>query len=159
MWGFTLLEILLVLALLGLLAGALASGSARLLAQRPVTVEDTFWEAVTEARKDALLNQREVRLRFDEKERTLVAGHATGDRVYPLPSAEAQLDFLAPARRGGAGLILLGGLLVETQTIPHVTFYDDGTCTPFRVQIRTGGPARILLIDPWTCAPVLTEES
>jgi hypothetical protein len=41
--------------------------------------------------------------------------------------------------------------------MPSVTFYDDGTCTPFRVQLRTNAGAHMLTIDPWTCAPVLTK--
>lgn len=154
--GFTILEILLVLALIGLLAGVLIGGSVRLLATRPVTVEGAFWETVSEVRKEALLNQREVRLRYDEKTRSLISISSAGERTFPLPSGEVQIDFLGPVSRS-AGLVLIGGLLVETKTLPFVTFFDDGTCSPFRLQIRTGGPARILSIDPWTCAEVLVE--
>jgi general secretion pathway protein H len=39
--------------------------------------------------------------------------------------------------------------------LPYVTFYADGTCSPFRAQLRTGGPARFVTLDPWTCAPLL----
>jgi general secretion pathway protein H len=38
-----------------------------------------------------------------------------------------------------------------------VTFYNDGTCTPFRAQVRTYAGAHMLSVDPWTCAPVLTK--
>jgi hypothetical protein len=47
-------------------------------------------------------------------------------------------------------------VLLETQPVGHVTFYSDGTCTAFRLQIMRNGAAHILSIDPWTCAPVLT---
>jgi len=150
------LEIVLVLALIGLLAGVLIGGSVRMLATRPVTVEGVFWETVSEVRKEALQQQREVRLRYDEKSRSLIAASSAGERAFPLPPGEVQIDFLGPVSRS-AGLVLIGGLLVETKTLPHVTFFDDGTCSPFRLQIRTGGPARILSIDPWTCAEVLVE--
>jgi hypothetical protein len=69
------------------------------------------------------------------------------------------VEFLS-AQKGGPS-ILLASQLVETSTMPYVTFYGDGTCSPFRVQIRTGGEPRTLRIDPWTCAMVLpgTEEN
>ena len=52
--------------------------------------------------------------------------------------------------------VLVGGQLVETQTLPSVTFYGDGTCSPFRAQLRNKGvDPRVLEIDPWTCAQVL----
>ena len=54
-------------------------------------------------------------------------------------------------------LMLADGGLVETQPRVSVTFYEDGTCTPFRVQLRTRDGAHLLSIDPWTCAPVLTK--
>jgi len=54
--------------------------------------------------------------------------------------------------------MLLGGELVETGTMPYVTLYRDGTCTPFRVQFHSSGAARIIAIDPWTCAEVLEEK-
>ncbi|MFZ1056073.1 MAG: hypothetical protein WAN79_10410, partial [Opitutaceae bacterium] len=53
--------------------------------------------------------------------------------------------------------ILIGGIVVETEPLTSVTFYDDGTCTPFRAQIRTNGGAHLLSIDPWTCAPILAK--
>lgn len=154
--GFTLLEILLVLGLIGLLAGVLIGGSTRLLADRPVTVESVFWEAAASTRRDALQHNRDVTLRYDEKARAFVGTFYAGEVHFPVPSGEVKVDFLPAANPTGAGLVLIGGLLVDTRTLPSVTFYGDGTCSPFRVQIATGGPVRTLAIDPWTCAPVLT---
>ena len=67
------------------------------------------------------------------------------------------MDFLSTQK--ARSLILVGGQAVETQTIPSVTFYGDGTCSPFRAQIRTGLTPRVLEIDPWTCAEVLPLET
>jgi len=53
---------------------------------------------------------------------------------------------------------LIGGQLVESERIESVSFYPDGTCAPFRVQFRTTGPAKVIAIDPWTCAAMLLEE-
>ena len=154
MAGFTLLEILLVIALIGLMASLLIGTSARMLAEEPDTVEGVFWDAVAEARREALLEQREVRLRYDGDKRTLYASSTAGERMFPLPPGSVRIDFLVPVS-SSTGRLLIGGTLVETQTLSHVTFFDDGTCTPFRLQVRNGADARVLSIDPWTCAEVL----
>jgi general secretion pathway protein H len=155
--AFTVLEILMVIALIAMLTGVLVTGSIRLANGRVVTPEDVFWKAVMETRKAALLTGREVRLSFTDKdkERALVARSADGtEQRFPFEMAgEIKLDFLSTQK--GSSSILLGGQLVETQTIPFVTFYGDGTCSPFRLQIRTGGEGRVLAIDPWTCSLVL----
>jgi hypothetical protein len=51
---------------------------------------------------------------------------------------------------------LVGGVALESNPTTHVTFYSDGTCSPFRAQFTRPGAASIQSIDPWTCAPVLT---
>ncbi len=154
--GFTLLEILLTVALIGLLAGVLVTAAVQLTDEGPATPEDVFWKAVTESRREALLTGQDVRLRFQAKNKqyALVASGAAREQQFPfVPSETLAVEFLSAQKGGGA--MLIRSQLVETQRVPFVTFYSDGTCTPFRVQIRTGGEPRLLSIDPWTCAPVL----
>ena len=155
--AFTVLEVLMVIALIAMLTGVLVTGSARMANGRVVTPEDVFWKAVVETRKAALLSGREVRLSYTDKdkERALVAKGGDGaEQRFPFEwPGELKVDFLSTQKSSSS--ILLGGQLVETQTIPFVTFYGDGTCSPFRLQLRTGGEPRVLLIDPWTCSLVL----
>jgi prepilin-type N-terminal cleavage/methylation domain-containing protein len=154
--GFTLLEVLLTLAVIALMSGVLISGAVGLTESKAGTPEDLFWKAAADSRKQALLSGNEVRLRFVAKNKTyaLVATSATGEKKFPYEGAgELTIDFLSTQKAASA--ILIRSQLVETQTIPYVTFYGDGTCSPFRVQFRTGGPAHSLSIDPWTCAPIL----
>jgi general secretion pathway protein H len=159
--AFTILEVMIVIALISLLCGVLITGGLHLTRESSATPEDTFWKAVTEARRTALLSGRDVRLSFvgtpkGDKERALVirASDGTEKRMpfEPRPG-ELIMEFLS-AQKGGPS-ILLASQLVETSTMPYVTFYGDGTCSPFRVQIRAGGEPRTLMIDPWTCALVL----
>ena len=157
--AFTLLEILLALALIALLAGALIGGSSALLAEKPISADDVFWSSVQAARKAALSAQHDVSLRYDEKAKafTLAGPDAAVLGTFPLhnPAADLMVEFLSTQRTGG--LILLGGTVVETEPLTGgVTFYSDGTCTSFRLQIRVNGGAHILAIDPWTCSPVIT---
>lgn len=152
--AFTLLEILITLALIALLAGALVAGAGRLLKDQPTTPAEIFRKALTEARQYAIEKNVEVRLSFDAKNRVFTASTREGTRSYPVAGdADLAIDFLA-AQKGGS-TVLIAGVLVETQTVPYVTFYPDGTCSPFRVQFRMNGNASVTAIDPWTCAPVL----
>ena len=156
--GFTLLEVLITIALIALLTGVLVVGTSRLLGDRPKSAEEFFWTAVNETRKNALLSNREVRLSFDTRLNELVARDGSGVKRYPfVPKETGELDFLGP-KSPGASSVLVGGQLVETQTIPFVTFYGDGTCSPFRAQLKIRGSVRILEIDPWTCAPMLAAQ-
>lgn len=158
--AFTLLEILLALALIGLLSAGLVTGATHLLNSQPQSPEEVFWEASRTARRRALNAQQDVALSFDAKEKQFVMVSASGlQKTFPVPKAPRELtvDFLHA--RSGGGSVLIGGQLVDTQTLPSVTYHSDGTCTPFRVQFRTTGPARIIAIDPWTCAPVLIADS
>ncbi len=157
--GFTLLEVLVTLALIALLTGVLVVGANSLLRDRPKTPEELFWSAVGEVRKEALLGNRDVRLRFDPAKGEFVASSEDGGVRYPFVAKEtAELDFLPPKSPGTFSAMLVGGELIETQTMPFVTFYRDGTCSPFRVQLKTRNGARVLEIDPWTCAPILTNQ-
>jgi general secretion pathway protein H len=172
--AFTLLEVLLSIAIIALLAGVLVGGATHLMVQEPVSAHDIFWTAVREARKSALKAEHEIRLKFDKdkKQFVLLDGLAPTTlapdgftrteqplKLFPILSAsgtDLAVDFLGPATKGGGNAILVGGTLIESQTIPYVTFYADGTCTAFRAQFTRSGSTSILSIDPWTCAPVLT---
>lgn len=145
---------MLALALVALLAGVLISGSVQLMGDKPSSPEDVFWQAVQQARKSALKNERDVRLSFTSKDLAFVLDDGTVSKSLPVPpSRDLTINFLG-AQAGGAS-VLIGGEVVDAQTVPFVTFYADGTCTPFRVQFRGTGAARVLAIDPWTCAKVL----
>lgn len=155
--GFTLLEILLAVALLGLLSAAMVSSAAHLVDGRPKSPAEVFWEATRSARRSALKTESEVRLSYDSKEKRFVVDDTQGKQNFPVVGErELTIDMLNGQATGGS--ILIGGELVDTKTLPFATFYPDGTCMPFRVQFRTTGPAQVLAIDPWTCAQVLTEK-
>lgn len=157
--GFTLLEMLLTLALIALLAGALIGGSSALLAEKPPSAHDVFWSTVRTARKTALNAEQDLNLRYDEKTKAFQLTPPDGGvQSFLIPVAgsgnDLIVEFLAAQKTGGS--ILLGGTVVETEPLSGgVTFYADGTCTPFRLQIRVNGGAHIIAIDPWTCSPVL----
>lgn len=169
--GFTLLEVLCVLAIIGLLAAVLIGGAANLLSDKPQSAVEVFWEAVRESRKNALKSEHEMRLRYDKEKKqfVLVDGiapkRAAADgvtqeeavakvfQVNPALANDLQVTFLASGATGRTELI--AGMLVEVDPVPYVTFYEDGTCTGFRVQFVRAGSTSTLAVDRWTCAPLL----
>ena len=173
--AFTLLEILLAIAIIALIGSVLIGGSAALLADRPATAEEVFEKVVQECRKTALKSEKDVRLVFkkdgDTKRFAIVDSAAPPTdpnnlfavpdpnagvlAEYPIPNA-ADLDVSFLTTQKGGNMILIGGVAVETSTLPYVTFYTDGTCSPFRAQFARSGATHTIGVDPWTCAQVLT---
>src|SRR5262245_16860672 len=62
--AFTLLEILLAIAIIALIGTVLIGGSANLLKEQPASAEEVFDKVVQECRKKALKSEKEVRLVF-----------------------------------------------------------------------------------------------
>ena len=150
--GFTLVEVLLVLALLALIGMVLLPAAGGLMPKAGGGWDDNVAEAFQLVRREAVVSGRELTMRFDPETRRFVWSGGTSE---PLGSDDAKLsvDFL---RSTGTSAVLIGGQLVETTVIPVLRFYPDGTCDPVRIQLRaTGSPPRVLSVDPWTCAPGL----
>jgi general secretion pathway protein H len=156
--GFTLLEILLALALIAAIAATTIGLSTNLLNSRVATPEDVFWKASEAARKSALKSGIEVDLGFDDKQKAYTISDGSTVKTMAIPKADPDLsvDFLGPAG-GASSSILVGGTLLETGAESYAAFYEDGTCSPFRVQFRAKGAAHVISIDPWTCAKVLSQ--
>jgi type II secretion system protein H len=151
--GFTLIEILLVLALMALAGAALLPAAGALFRQSAgENPGDLVAGVLQEVRREAVLAGRPVTLRFDaEAQRFSWDGSTGGSRAASGP--RLKVDFL---RAGLTSAVLIGGQAVETGSVPDLTFYPDGTCDRVRVQLRPeAGGAEILSIDPWTCAPGL----
>lgn len=149
--GFTLVEVLLVLALLALLASLLVPGIGSMLRALDERVpEQVAAEAVLAARAAALEGGRTVVLRYDAERRTFLWGPPEG-RSAALP-VDAGVELLPPV---AGGAVLLGGELTEVVApLRRVRFFPDGTCDPFRLRLRDGStaPPRLLVVDPWTAA-------
>jgi prepilin-type N-terminal cleavage/methylation domain-containing protein len=155
--GFTLLEILLALALIALLGTIFVGGSTALLADKVSTPDEQFWKACAAARREALEGEKSVLMSFDPKSGGFVLNDGTNKRIIPVSGPDDLVIDFHPAQADSNSMILVGGTLVETQPLASVTFYDDGTCTPFRAQVRTNLGAHMLSVDPWTCAALLSK--
>ena len=164
--GFTLIEILLVLALLALVAGAIAVNVGALLPSLGgESLEEKFQVAVRETRRTALDSGNTLRLEFDPHERTFTA-RAIGEDppedlatqpFRPPPSSPDTVRFLRQST--DANTYLVGGQLRSLEPATAVLFFPDGTCTPFTAEIREGTSVREIRIDPWTTAEIATPAS
>src|SRR4051812_26180967 len=151
--GYTLVEIVLVLALLALAGAVLLPAAGAIFARGRVgKAEEAVAIVLQQVRREAVLRGRPLVLQFDAEAQRFRWDDSAGPR---LGSEDARLtvEFLRPR---AASAVLIGGQLVETALVPVLRFFPDGTCDPVRVQVRGGGgAARVMVIDPWTCAPGL----
>lgn len=156
--GFTLVEILLVLALLGLLAGLFIGAAGSLFGGRSAHGKDVFLEAVLAARSRAVAMDVPVRLRVAEDGRSLTVESTGATQIFDLTGGASvritQVGLLAePGRPGGS----------VAEVVPRgIRFFPDGTCDAFQVELRSpSGPPTKLAVDPWTCAewPTTAERS
>jgi type II secretion system protein H len=147
--GFTLVEVLLVLAIMALFATLFIPGVNAILREMDARgPEQIVSETILTARGAALESGRTVALRYDADGRRFLTDEKT-DLPGPLP-ATVKLELLPPET---GATVLLGGQLVETDALHRIRFFPDGTCDPFRVRLQQGAePPRLLLADPWTCA-------
>lgn len=149
--AFTLLELIMVLALFGLVGALIVgSGAAMLRESDEASVEQKALAAVAAVRHQSVLSGQPLELRYDEKTRVIDWG--AGNMTL---AGEDQLRLLPPMR---ISAMLIGGKMVE-QTIPFVRFHPDGTCDPFRLEIvkQPDRTSRIITIDPWTCTALAPE--
>jgi len=149
--GFTLIEILLVVWIF------IGGSTAMMNSAKGDSPDEQFWKATAAARKEALEEGQSVLMTFDPKERGFVLNDGAQKKTIPVTGADDLVIDFHPVQSDSSSSVLIGGTLVETEPLAAVTFYNDGTCTPFRVQLRASGAAHILSVDPWTCAPVLSK--
>ena len=148
---------MLVVGLICLIGTVLGVGVSGVFNSDHPAPDDVFWQACRSAQKLASLSERDTSLSFDSKEKKLVwsNGLTSDSAVLDRSRGDVSLQFMR--QTSGGNLILIAGQAVETQEVPRILFYPDGTCMAFRVQFRSGSNAWQLAIDPWTCAPVLSK--
>jgi general secretion pathway protein H len=157
--GFTLIEVLLAIALFGLLSWIFVGASNALFADKGLSPDEQFWAACAAARKEALEERKSVLLTVETKDprtRGFYLYDGSSKVALPLSGPEDLVVDFHPVQSDSSSSSLIGGTLVETQPLAAATFYNVGTCTPFRAQVRTAAGAHLLAVDPWTCAPMLT---
>ena len=154
---------LLVFALIAMAMAALVLNIESMMRQSEASVvEGTFWEAARTARTNALLQRRTETLRFDDREGAFVLeSGGTARRRFEIDrsqwKSDLRLDVAFKKRLASSQFTLVGGELVDLREIPSIQFFQDGTCTPFVLELAVGNAQRRIEIDPWTGAELLPE--
>jgi len=164
--AFTLFEILLVIALMGMFTAIFVVNFEALVRQNEASaVETAFWEATRAARTRALIERRPHLMRFDDEEVSFVVEEPGGaNRVTYVVEREnwapgTRLDVKLQKHVPPSQFSLIAGDLVDTRNIPAAHFFPDGTCSPFLVNLKVGADDFTIEIDPWTGAELLLDES
>lgn len=146
--GFTLVEVLLVIALIALVSSAIVAGAGAIdrLQRESADAESTALAAFAAARRTAVTTAATVTIVHLPEERKL----SWEGGAAQLPDNDEEVSLLPPVMESA---FLVGGQLQEN-AITRVRFYPDGTCDAFRLKVRRGTQSRESLIDPWTTSPV-----
>jgi prepilin-type N-terminal cleavage/methylation domain-containing protein len=158
--GFTLLEILLVLALIGSVSSLVVISIGSIARTTPAdALEGAFWGALREAREAAMRTRRAQEITFNPEELEFVidGGGSVSTEAVSIESASESDKFEAVFMQvlPSNTFTLLRGRLVTEREITSMLVFPDGTCQPVTVEFRFPGGTRRLPIDPWTCAELL----
>jgi general secretion pathway protein H len=162
--GFTLLEILLVLALIGSMAGLFVMSLESMVRSSPGdSLEGAFWSALRQAREAAVHTRRTQAISFDaERLEFIIEGGVTlktaavnTDGLGDTSKIEAVFTQVLPSN----SFTLVRGRLVTEREIPTMLVFADGTCQPVTIEFRFPGGTKRLTIDPWTCAELLDPDA
>ena len=158
--GFTLLEILLVLALIGSVSSLVVISIGSIARTTPAdALEGAFWGALREAREAAMRTRRvqEITFNADDLQFVVVGGGEVRTEAVSIDNAsdsdkfEAVFTQVLPTN----SFTLVRGRLVTEREITSMLVFPDGTCQPVTVEFRFPGGSRRLALDPWTCAELL----
>ena len=148
--GFTLLEIIAVLALIGLIAAMLLKGASSMLNDSENRDPESLLLGVLQkVRGEAVESGQIIELVQLPEDKGFLWG-AEGVAELPLVKGGPVARLLQP-EFGRASLI--GGQMQEA-LLERMRFYPDGSCDPARMEVRRGDARRVFSIDPWTAAPL-----
>ncbi len=157
--GFTLIEIMLTIALLGLLTSVFVLNISSMLRDTEIrSLENEYWRAVDAARSNSVYQQKPYTLEWLPEEATFVVSSSGETERFELDTSDfggaevgALFEEIAPEN----SYVLIRGELVAKREVARVVFYPDGTCTPYTVELRVGDYVNRFQMDPWTGAQLV----
>lgn len=149
--GFSLIEIIIVVALIALIGGLMAINAQSILrglGEEPV--EDLLRKAVREARFQAAYLKDSARLAWDEEESSFRITSATGSVIstFPVESNPEEVEITFEQILPFEGLNR--SRMSNTIEIGSVTFRPDRSSTPFQVRIEVGRDSFTQRYDPFS---------
>jgi type II secretion system protein H len=160
--GFTLIEMLLVFALIGVFATLFVLNAESLVKESTMqAVQAKFWNAVREARSEAIVHRRAQALWFDKKAAAFVVENVeTGTKeTFPIKrddwAPDTELVVALKKQVDSNQHTMIAGELQTLREIPEARFFPDGACTPFVATFTVANEEAQIEIDPWTGAELL----
>lgn len=151
--GFTLIELIIVIALIALIGGLVAINAEALLrglGDEPV--ERIFQKAVREARFQAAYLKEATELRYDEERAAFDIHTATGRGLASFPSGlepdDPSVEILFEQILPEEGLTR--NSVLDTIEVEAVTFRPDRSSTPFQVIFDFGPTTFTQRFDPFS---------
>ena len=153
--AFTLIELMLTMALIALLSSLFIWNIQSLLKQGELEgLQNELWSAVDKAKQGAVFNRVLHRVRFDSENQAFMVS-ADGEEVpfkvdISALGEDVEIEVIFKLMLPRDGYRLIQGELVTHKEIETITFYPDGTCTPFSVDLKIAEYESSYQIDPWT---------
>ncbi|MDQ8197199.1 prepilin-type N-terminal cleavage/methylation domain-containing protein [Pelagicoccus enzymogenes] len=152
--GFTLFELLLVLALIGLFSTVFVLNIDSLMKDGEMeTLEREYWRAVESARTNAVFKQQAHYLEWDPDGRQFLVVSGGATEAFPVEiesPVELKIEVLFEEIAPENSYVLIAGQLVQKREIVKVGFFPDGTCSPYEVSMRIADFETRFQMDPWT---------
>ena len=150
---------MLTIALIALLSTMFVWNIKTLLKQGEMeALQNEFWSAVEKAKQRAVFSRLPCVVRFDIDQQAFVVSAGGESSVFEVDSealGEVEMEVLFMETLPRDGYRLIRGELVTRREIDSVTFYPDGTCTPFTVDLRIAEYEASYQIDPWSGAEMV----
>lgn len=150
--GFSLIELIIIIALIALLGGLVAMNAEAMLrglGEEPV--ERIMQKAVREARFQAAYLKEPTQLRFDEENVLFELRTQTGISLATWPTGYSKNDSIEITFEQ---ILPTEGLSrnanEDTVEVPAVTFRPDRSSTPFQVIIKLGSDSFTQRYDPFS---------
>jgi prepilin-type N-terminal cleavage/methylation domain-containing protein len=162
--GFTLLELLLVFALIATMASVFVISLETMARTTPGdAIEGAFWSAMRQAREQAVQTRAPQTISYNVKDSKFAVDGPEGTKTVSLeldaPVDPAKLEAVFTQALPSNSFTLVRGRLVTEREIPSMLVFPDGTCQPVTVEFRFPGGTHRISLDPWTCAQMVDSDS
>ena len=161
--AFSLLEIVITLGMIGLLTTVFVINIDGMLRRGELdTLKDQFWEAVRDAKENAVYDRKPYVLSYSDEERAFVVSSGEKRSSFKIDTEalgdDVEIAVLFSEQFAENSYKLIGGKLVTDREATRVAFYPDGTCTPFTAELTIAEYSTIINIDPWTGVEMVERE-
>ena len=161
--AFTLIEMMLTVALITMLSSLFVWNITSLLKQGELeSLQNELWGAIEQAKQSAVFRRMPHVVRFDEEAQAFVVSAGSEQFTFEVDTDGfddgVEISVIFNERLPKDGYRLVRGELVTQREIDSVTFYPDGTCTPFSVDLIIGEYQSDFQIDPWTGSQLTAPE-